>query len=173
MNYPIMKTRLILGSLLIAAITFVSCQSETRMSTMQIHLTDAPVDYDEVNIDLKQVQVQFADDTTGWQNLETTVGMYDLLQLQNGVDTLIAKGTFPENTVHQLRLVLGNDNNIVVNGETYPLTVPSGSQSGLKIKVHKKLNKTLEDLVVDFDAGLSVHQEGTGDYKLRPVLRMK
>ena len=73
----------------------------------------------------------------------------------------------------QLRLVLGNNNNIVVDGETHPLTIPSGAQSGLKIKVHKKLNKTLEDLVVDFDAGLSVHQEGTGDYKLRPVLRMK
>ena len=156
-----------------AALLFVSCQPEARMSTMNIHLTDAPVDYDEVNIDLKQVQVQFADDTSGWQNLETVAGMYDLLQLQNGVDTLVAKGTFPQNTVHQLRLILGNDNNIVVDGDTYPLTVPSGAESGLKIKVHKKLNKNLEDLIVDFDAGLSIHQDGTGDYKLRPVLRMK
>ena len=156
-----------------AALLFVSCQPEARMSTMNIHLTDAPVDYDEVNIDLKQVQVQFADDTSGWQNMETVAGMYDLLQLQNGVDTLIAKGTFPQNTVHQLRLILGNDNNIVVDGDTYPLTVPSGAESGLKIKVHKKLNKNLEDLIVDFDAGLSIHQDGTGDYKLRPVLRMK
>lgn len=173
MNHPIMKTRLIFGSLLVAAFAFVSCQPEARMSTVNIHLTDAPVDYNEVNIDLKQVQVQFTDDTIGWQNLETVAGMYDLLQLQNGVDTLVAKGTFPQNTVHQLRLVLGNDNNIVVDGDTYPLTVPSGAESGLKIKVHKKLNKNLEDLIIDFDAGLSIHQDGTGDYKLRPVLRMK
>ena len=168
-----MKTHPYYCGLLAAALLFAGCQPENRQSTMNIHLTDAPADYEEVNIDLKQVQVQFADDTSGWQNVETHAGMYDLLQLQNGVDTLIATGTFPAGTVHQLRLILGENNNIVVNGETYPLTVPSGAHSGLKVKVHKKLNKNLEDLVVDFDAGLSVHQEGNGNYKLRPVLKIK
>ena len=156
-----------------AALVFVSCQREDRVSTLKVRLTDAPAVYEQVNIDLQRVQVQFADDTSGWQNLETIEGIYDLLQLQNGVDTLIGTGTFPQNTVHQLRLILGNDNNIVVGGETYPLTVPSGSESGLKIKVHKKLNQPVEELIVDFDAGLSVHQDGQGNYKLRPVLKMK
>jgi len=168
-----MKTSAFFGSIALAALLFTSCQQEDRTSTLKIRLTDAPGDYEEVNIDLKGVQVQFADDTTGWQNMETNEGIYDLLQLQNGVDTLIGTGTFPEGTVHQLRLILGNDNNIVVDGETHPLTVPSGAETGLKVKVHKKLNQTLEELVVDFDAGLSVHQDGQGAYKLRPVLKMK
>ena len=168
-----MKTSTFVCSIVMAAHVFVSCQQEDRTSTIKVKLTDAPIDYDEVNIDLKGVQVQFADDTTGWQNMETNEGIYDLLQLQNGVDTLIGTGTFPEGTVHQLRLILGEDNNIVVDGETHPLTVPSGAESGLKVKVHKKLNKTIEELIVDFDAGLSVHQDGQGAYKLRPVLKMK
>ncbi|MGV3656822.1 MAG: DUF4382 domain-containing protein [Chitinophagaceae bacterium] len=168
-----MKTLNLAASILMAALVLASCQQEERFSTVKVNLTDAPGDYEEVNIDLKQVQIQFADDTSGWQNLATEAGMYDLLQLQNGVDTLIGTGTFPEGTVHQLRLILGNDNNIVVDGETHPLTVPSGAESGLKVKVHKKLNQTLEELTVDFDAGLSVHQTGQGTYMLRPVLKMK
>ena len=163
-----MKTSKWIGCLAMAAFLLASCQPEERFSTVKVNLTDAPGDYEEVNIDLKQVQIQFADDTSGWQNLTTEAGMYDLLQLQNGVDTLIGTGTFPEGTVHQLRLVLGNNNNIVVDGETHPLTVPSGAESGLKIKVHKKLNQNIEELVVDFDAGLSVHQDGQGPTNCDP-----
>lgn len=168
-----MKTLKLAGSVLMAVLVMASCQQDERYSTVKVNLTDAPADYEQVNIDLKQVQIQFADDSSNWQNLQTTEGMYDLLQLQNGVDTLIGTGTFPQSTVHQLRLILGDDNNIVVDGETHPLTVPSGSESGLKVKVHKKLNQTIEELIVDFDAGLSVHQDGQGNYMLRPVLKMK
>lgn len=168
-----MKTLLIFCSTVLAALTLVSCTQENATSTVKVRLTDAPVDYDQVNIDLKQVQVQFKDDSASWINMETNVGMYNLLELQNGVDTLIATGTYPENTVHQLRLVLGTDNNIVVNGDTLALTVPSGAESGLKIKMDHKLDQTIEELVVDFDAGLSVHQDGQGNYILRPVLRKK
>ena len=44
--------------------------------------------------------------------------------------------------------------------------------ASLKIKVNKQLNATLETLIVDFDASLSIKLEG-GGYKLRPVLRIK
>ena len=158
-----MKTQKLFGLLTIALFLLAACQREGANTRLKVHLTDAPATYDEVNIDLQQVQVQMAADTTGWQTLQTRAGMYDLLQLQNGVDTLVAEGTIAEGTVHQLRLILGDDNNIVLDGETYPLTIPSGSESGLKVKLHKKMNKSLEDLIVDFDAGLAVHQDGQGN----------
>ncbi|HEY6956899.1 MAG TPA: DUF4382 domain-containing protein, partial [Flavisolibacter sp.] len=97
---------------------------------------------------------------------------YNLLGLQNGLDTLVASGTVPANTVKEVRLILGDNNTIKVNGQLYPLTIPSGSTSGLKIKVNKKLNATLETVVLDFDAGASVTDEADG-YKLRPVIRVK
>ncbi|HET9277454.1 MAG TPA: DUF4382 domain-containing protein, partial [Flavitalea sp.] len=65
------------------------------------------------------------------------------------------------------------NNTIKVNDAVFPLTVPSGSESGLKIKINKKLNAAIETLIIDFDAALSIHEEGTGDYKLRPVLKIK
>jgi hypothetical protein len=93
--------------------------------------------------------------------------------LQNGVDTLIGTGTFPEGTVKEIRLILGTENTIMVDSTSYPLTIPSGAESGLKIKINKKLDQETETLLVDFDAALSVKQEGTGNYKLRPVLKLK
>jgi hypothetical protein len=154
------------------SIVFFACKKDAANSTLQIRMTDAPVALEEVNIDLVQVDVKFAKDTTGWVALETTPGIYNLLGLQNGVDTLIAQGTFPVDVVKEIRLVLGNRNSIKSNGQIYPLTIPSGSESGLKIKLNKKLQANLETLLIDFDAALSVHQETSG-YKLRPVLKIK
>jgi hypothetical protein len=151
---------------------FIACKKESRTSTLHVKLTDAPAAWDEVNIDLKEVKVNFNNDTAGWVSLQTKDTIYNLLGLQNGLDTLIAQGTFPTNTVNEVRLVLGDNNTIKANGQVYPLTIPSGSTSGLKIKVNKKLNATLETIVLDFDAGASVTEEQDG-YKLRPVITVK
>ena len=151
---------------------FFACKKDATNSTLHIRMTDAPSALEEVNIDLMQVNVKFAKDTAAWVALETTPGIYNLLGLQNGVDTLIAQGTFPSDVVKEIRLVLGDRNTIKAIGQTYPLTIPSGSESGLKIKISKKLQAKLETLLIDFDAALSVKQETDG-YKLRPVLRIK
>lgn len=156
----------------ISSTIFVACNKDAGTSTLHIRLTDAPAAYDEVNVDLKEVRVNFRDDSTGWVTLQTKDTIYNLLGLQNGLDTLVASGTVPTNTVKEVRLILGDSNTIKVNGQLYPLTIPSGSTSGLKIKVNKKLNATLETMVLDFDAGASVTEEPDG-YKLRPVIRVK
>lgn len=155
-----------------AVLLLSACKKEGTNSTLQIRMTDAPASFEEVNIDLKEVNVKFATDTSGWVSLQTKPGVYNLLSFQNGVDTLIAQGVFPSNVVKEIRLVLGNNNTIKFGGQTYPLIIPSGAESGLKIKVSKNLNANLETLLIDFDAALSVNEEIDG-YKLRPVLRIK
>ncbi len=158
------------------AIVFIACSKEdsNKTTTLKIRLTDNPVLADEVNVDIQQVKVKFSEDSIqGWADLSTHAGVYDLLGLQNGVDTLLAVGTIPTNTVKEIRFVLGANNSIKVNGIVFPLTIPSGSESGLKIKVNKKLNGSLDSLLIDFDAALSIHQTGTGTYQLKPVLKIK
>lgn len=171
-----MKTKHLMLCLLLLAgtITFFSCSKDNSSGTsnLQVRLTDAPAAYDEVNVDIKEVRVNFRDDSTGWVSLNTNAAVYNLLGLQNGVDTLLATGTVQAGTVKEIRLILGSNNTVVVGGVSFPLTIPSGSESGLKIKVSKKLNATLETLVIDFDAALSINLE-PGGYKLRPVLRIK
>lgn len=160
---------IVLSSVL--AIALFSCKKE-RESTVMLHLTDAPTELDAVNIDLKQVNIKFDKDTTGWVAMDTKPGVYNLLEFQNGIDTLIAQGTYSTDVVKEIRLVLGENNSIIEGGQTYPLTIPSGSESGLKIKVNKKLNATIENLLIDFDALLSIQKETDG-YKLRPVIKLK
>ena len=163
--------------LFIGAVVFVSCKKDKEQgtSTLNVRLTDAPTTFEEVNVDIREVKVKFSDDSlnSGWVTLSTFPGIYRLLDLQNGIDTLLATGAFPFSTVKEIRFILGPDNTIKDAGVVYPLTIPSGSESGLKLKISKDLNETLETLIIDFDAALSVTKEGTGDYKLRPVLRVK
>ena len=150
-----------------------ACSKENRTTTLKVNLTDAPLAAEEVNIDLQAVRVNFSNDSSGWTDLSAVPGVYNLLLLQNGLDTLIAQGTVPAGNLKEIRLVLGSNNSIKIDGQVYPLTIPSGAESGLKIKVHKNLSAPLDSLLIDFDAALSVHQEGTGGYKLRPVLQIK
>ncbi|HEY9364700.1 MAG TPA: DUF4382 domain-containing protein [Chitinophagaceae bacterium] len=160
--------------ILLVSVMAVSCsKADSESTTFKVRLTDNPYNAEEVNVDIREVNVNFHDDSTGWQSLNTNTGIYNLLGLQNGVDTLLATGVIPSGSVKEIRFVLGSDNTIKIDGETYPLTIPSGSQSGLKIKLDKELNGTVDSVLIDFDANLSVHQTGNGTYQLKPVLRVK
>ena len=152
---------------------FAACNKENDNSTLQVMLTDNPALYQEVNIDLVGVSVKLSKDTTKWVELQPVAGVYNLLGLQNGVDTLIGTLILPTSVVKEIRLVLGPNNTIKDNGIVYPLRIPSGAESGLKIKINKKLEATLETLIIDFDAALSIRQDGPGNYKLLPVLKIK
>ena len=169
-----MKMKMFIALLLgISTTLFFACNKEASQSQLTVHLTDAPGAWDEVNIDLKEVQVKLGKDTTKWITLETVQDVYNLLGLQNGIDSVIAQGKFSTNTiVKEIRLIVGEDNSITVNGQTFPLTIPSGAETGLKIKVDKHLAASLENLTMDFDAALSITQETDG-YRLRPVIRLK
>jgi len=167
----------------LAAILVISgCKKDNNMegtTRLDVRLTDNPFDAESVNIDIEKVTVRFDDDLDAnendddWWILETNDGVYDLLDYQNGVNTVIATGEVPRDRyVREIRLILGDDNTIVINGVDHALTIPSGSESGLKIKVDKKLNRTVEDILVDFDADLSIHQTGNGKYMLKPVLKV-
>ena len=173
MNKLALAAATVLGSIVI----LVACTKDNNDgdgTTLRVRLTDAPLQADSVNVDIQQIRVKFREDSlSGWMDLTTQAGVYNLLGLQNGVDTLIAQGNIPTDVVKEIRFVLGSNNSIVVNGVNYPLTIPSGSESGLKLKVDKRLNGSLDSLLIDFDAALSIHQTGNGTYMLKPVLKIK
>lgn len=133
-----------------------------------VRLTDAPGPYTAVNVDIQSIII-----TGNGTNvtLNTTPGIYNLLDFDNGVDTLIATGNLTIDQVSQIRLVLGPNNSVVTGGQTYPLKVPSGEQSGLKLQVHQTLQAGVAYYVLlDFDANKSVVTEGNGSYLLKPVI---
>ena len=164
----------VLLSTIIFAFTACSKKDNGGTSTVNVRMTDAPGSFDKVNIDIQEVRVNLTGDSaSGWTTLNTKAGIYDLLTLQNGKDTLLATGQLTIGTLKQIRFILGSNNSVIVGGVQFPLTIPSGSESGLKINVNKNLNASLETLVIDFDAAASIRLEVDGSYKLRPVLMVK
>ena len=157
----------------VVGIMLYSCNSDSSDNgsyVYKVRMTDAPGPYDAVNIDLRTVEVTGSNGHT--VNLNTTAGMYNLLDYSNGLDTLIAVSTLADSRVEQIRLILGPNSTVVVDGVTYPLSTPSAEQSGLKLNVHQDLVADIDNVVlIDFDANSSIHQTGNGTYKLTPVLR--
>jgi len=141
---------------------------------LEIRLTDDPAIYDAVFIEIKDVQINVTgEDDKGWQSLAgVQKGVYNLLDLVNDKDTLLCNAEIPSGKLHQIRLVLGNNNSIVSNGVTIPLETPSAQQSGLKLNVQQQVSGgVLYTMVLDFDAGRSVVTTGNGKYILKPVIR--
>ena len=151
-------------------------------ANMTVRMTDAPGDYDEVNIDVQDVQIKVETETEtdadidadGWVSLnDVETGVYDLLELTGGITQILADSEVPAGYVSQMRLILGTENTVVVNGETKPLNTPSAQQSGLKLQ----LNRQLEEgenyaFLLDFDVEESIVALGNGGYNLKPVIRL-
>jgi hypothetical protein len=170
--------RILSATMLLAAtsIFLVYCSKEKGNSRLTVYLTDAPADYDALNIDIKKVEIKVSSDQgdNGWQELPVNAGIYNLLDFTNGMDTLLSTVELPAGKVSQLRLILGSNNTIVVNGATQalPLETPSAQTSGLKFNIHADLVEGVEyKLWIDFDAARSVVVTGNNSYKLKPVLR--
>lgn len=169
------------GLLLLSVGVLSACSSEEPpaggQSGFQVRLTDAPGDYEAVWIDVEDVLIkrgEEADENEGWESLPGVQrGAYNLLELVDGRDTLLVDAMIPAGTVHQLRLVLGEDNWIRVNGEDIPLTTPSAQQSGLKLNIDAEVSPgIIYGLVLDFDVAESIVKAGnSGKYLLKPVIR--
>ncbi|MDA3912128.1 MAG: DUF4382 domain-containing protein [Bacteroidales bacterium] len=149
-----------------------SCEKDATTSNYpyNIRMTDAPGPYDAVFIDLQGIEITGNNGSEVLVNVNT--GIYNLLDFANGADTLISSGTLDDATVQQIRLILGSNNSLVIDGVSYPLSTPSAEQSGLKLQVHKTLQAGVQyNVLLDFDANESIVDNGNGDYSLKPVIR--
>jgi hypothetical protein len=149
--------------------------SPAGMGTVRVRLTDAPGDYEHVNLVIREVSIHRAgaDSSGGWETLNHDSTTYDLLALRNGVFAALGSGLVPAGHYTQVRLKLSDGSTVVVDGATYPLVVPSGLQSGFKLVGEFDVPAGgLVDLVIDFDAARSVHLTGSGRYMLKPTARV-
>lgn len=148
----------------------VACQDSER-SKIVIRLTDSPGDYTEVNVDIQDIEVN---DGSGWKSLpNVNSGVYNLLELTDGKETVLTSTEYPTGRINQIRLVLGDSNSVEIDSTLYPLETPSAQQSGLKLLLNTELtNGITYAILLDFDAAKSVVQTGNGKYILKPVIKV-
>ena len=154
------------------SISIIACKKSNKTVPVQILLTDNPTSYDEVNVHIMDIKIKMNNEDAGWTDIDAKDTTVNLLDLQDGITKLIANGDVPEGVLKEVRFILGSDNTIVVGGTSHPLQTPSAEDSGLKIKIDKHLEETLNTIVLDFDAALSIKEEN-GNYRLSPVIRLK
>jgi hypothetical protein len=153
-----------------------------------LRLTDAPGDYDAVNLSVVGVRVHRAGADTvggdeqdgmngdghgGWMTVSEDSFTVDLLTLSGGHSLVLADTMLPAGTYTQVRLMLGEGCHVIVDGERHDLEVPSGEQSGLKLNHPFTLTDgVLHEATLDFDAHRSIHVTGNGRYMMKPVIRI-
>ncbi|NTS41205.1 DUF4382 domain-containing protein [Flavisolibacter sp. BT320] len=173
-----MKMKILpLLAVLAVTLTVIACSKNDAASgkaRIQVALTDDPGIYDEVNIEVKDIRINYSNNNDeGWVSLDgVKTGNYDVLRLVNGKDTLLADAYINAGRIQQIRLVLGENNFVRVDGKTYSLQTPSAQQSGLKLNIHQVVNEGVTyKLLMDFDASRSIVKTGNAKYILKPVVR--
>ena len=151
-------------------------------------VTDAPVDSaDAVVVTFTEVQLLGGDDELLQSFVPATPRQIDLLSLAGGLSELLVDAeVIPAGRYQQIRLLIDAPSPscqnpsapfasfITIDGTEFPLVVPSGAQSGLK------LNGPIDvpaggaaAYTIDFDLRRSVTERGnTGCFNLRPSLRL-
>ncbi|PKB16838.1 DUF4382 domain-containing protein [Flavobacterium sp. 5] len=182
----IKTSRLVIFTMTMLSIIFIGCNDNNDSSSMDgtskvmVRLSDAPGDYKEVNLEVKDVLIKSSSSTDdqGWVSIGKNPGVYNLLDLTGGVTVLIADDMVASGYLGQIRLLLGENNTVVLNdGTTHTLKTPSAQpeQSGLKLQVNQTLlaDKTYEFLL-DFDVehSIVVQAGASGIYNLHPVIRV-
>jgi hypothetical protein len=169
-----------LSLILLLPLLIMSCDSSdsnTESGTLRVLLTDAPANYESVFIDIQEVRIHQSSnaemDESGWIDIMNEPRRLDLVSLVNGNVALLGELDLEPGRYNQMRLILGDDNEIVLNGESIPLDTPSAQQSGLKLNIDSEITEGgLFSLLLDFDASRSIVQAGaSGKFLLKPVIR--
>lgn len=152
-------------------------QTAMGNAQMKVRMTDAPGDYDAVFIEVVDVKIKADNDTDedGWASIgNITPGVYNLLDLTGGISVVLADNTVPAGFLGQIRLILGENNSVVIDGVSHPLNTPSAQQSGLKLQINQTLLPGVAyDFLIDFDVDQSIVVAGnSGNINLHPVLRV-
>jgi hypothetical protein len=160
----------------------VAAATANGRGLLELRLVDAPAtDVTEIVVTITRVEAHVAGGG-GWMVLGDKTATIDLLKLQGGTFAQLGVVQMPAGKVTQLRLYVKEDGpNYVTtpDGKQHPLTVPSGTQSGIKLKGQFDWpNCGIGNVTIDFDGKKSIftHPKGAGagdEWLLRPVVRLK
>lgn len=188
-KFGLFATMLIVSSILI----LTGCNKDENdipagKSRLNILLTDSPfpidlvskttVTIDKVEIRQKMESSVNADDDS-FIVLSNQEMQIDLLVLTNGITEEIASSDLEAGHYDMIRLHVVDATVELKDGSTFDLKIPSGSSSGLKIKIDPEINLSegqTYDVLLDFDVSRSFVAKGNingviNGFNFKPVIR--
>lgn len=138
--------------------------------TLSLNLADAPdPSTTAVNVTIDRVE---ANVDGVWQQINSSTPAFsgDLLTLAK-TTTPLGSTSLPTGHYTQVRLFVSSATLTDGTG-THDVTIPSGSQTGLKVLVNYDINAgDVTNVLLDFDVNHSINKTGGGTYILKPVIR--
>jgi hypothetical protein len=169
--------------------------SSTSDARVTVLLTDAPHEYlESAVVTIGRIELRQA----GGPPVEITTdgGMWDLLQLQNGVTAALGEATIEPGRYLEMRMIVSEAVVTLKDGFTFTdgsatknLAVPSGAASGIKVKLRSsrsgapagiEIRPGETSLVIDFDVSQNFRIQGNPNspagirgFLFKPVLRVE
>jgi hypothetical protein len=168
-------------------------------SQVSVFMMDAPLSFSKVLIDIRQISVevdtatkQTAPDYPNqwdanyygfgrginnksviWDTLTITPGVYNLMDLRNGTDTLLASGLYTTGKILKIKITLGSADTVYTDSTTfYPLVV-FGPSPSFDINVQRENVSSVTNnefqLWLDFNLARSVFF-WNGEFLLDPYI---
>ena len=157
--------------------------SSAGSGTLQMNMVDAPspiVGLEAIDVVFDSVRVhksgQANPEDKGWitvldNTLPEAERTFDLFDLVNGNFAVLGLADLSAGKYTQIRVIVESAA-ITIAGNTDPLTIPSGMQTGIKIvSPFTVVDGEVLELLLDFDAAQSVSSTRLG-YTLDPVIRV-
>lgn len=170
--------------------------NNSRKTQLSIYLMDGPMDFQQVKVEILGIQVKVdtcsrnededhdrpgCDDDHDstrrscdvWETLQVRPGVYDLLTLRNGLDTLLASGFVFNGKIERLKINLGTNNTLMADSVIHPLHLIN-NQNFIYVNIHREhldsISSNNLQLFLDFDLSRSIRLIN-GEYWLKPVLK--
>ncbi len=172
-------TKKIVSIPLFLSVMALSCQKEGKSESnpvainqphnLTVFLTDDETPaFDSIFIDLRDLEIKVEEDSNSngrWITVPVRSGVYNILRLRNGIDTIFGAGGLPNARIEKLRLTLGHGNLAYKNGQSIPLNLHDDDQQVEVELDHNNFDVTSPGqarLWIDFDAAHSIVSDNSG-----------
>ena len=159
-------------------------EGPTETGTVTVRISDAPADdFQSAIVYISEIAIKGSGVSGDEQTISSTKQSFDLLTLQGGVTASAGSAEVPTGTYSQIRLKVDSARVTLKAGHTFAdgsttakLTVPSGSETGIKVNFSPPVEVTSGEtvLLVDFDLSQSFVFQGPHDHpnsvSFKPVI---
>jgi len=166
----------------------------TGKGTVVLKLTDAPFPVslvDKALVTIDKIEIRSAAPVSATEEEDNNEALYtvistktqefNLLDLQNGITATLIEINIPVGSYDLIRMHVVAANIILKDGKEFPMKIPGGSESGLKLKLNPVLvvaSGVAHEVLLDFNVSKSFITQGNMKSKngikgfiFKPVIR--
>ncbi|MFH1120830.1 MAG: DUF4382 domain-containing protein [Bacteroidota bacterium] len=173
-----MKKLKLMAMITMAVLFFVSCEKSTENhlagntnAMVEVMLAGESDQYNAVNIDIQEVYLK--NEKNDWVEVPlTTPGVYNLTYIAGESDVLLGKAEMPDAMFSQVRIVMGTENSVVVDGVKHPLDLPVGDSDIILDILSETKERAIHRFWIDFDIPASIKNNGQDRYIFKPFFRI-